>query len=469
MTDVKLIEAKMLYMNTGRLNQNVVNKEIAISWYKCKLQNMKTNDSIKLSKHEASNHFTVTFLNYIDSVVSEIFQYALANVNLQVCKSRINDSKIMQMNSIDDLMIGTNGGYNAFKNQRVQIVSKEEHFLDDLVKYYTIGIPINIEDKNMGTLMIISDRKPSEYEIAGIKDKLVRFYNKEAYAVVKDNHTKADDLRLSLDGLLNYPNDYKSEFQHLVDSKVKTILPILITGSIGCGKTTLAWYLSLKRSQPYYIDMETLPHMLQHKVLESALYQNETVLVDNIEYSNKQCLLLLTVYIEKKIDSITKSEHSKFKCYDLFLTTTNSTENNQRSEESIKALNAIREKLKISTINLRNLNDFPDHYDEIVEKMKSNCGISTLQDHLPIVKRLDNFRELHELLCGKTSLETVEFKVSTLEEQEKAYILNIYERMNHNVTLTAETLGIGRSTLYRKLEKYQNETVIEISKKNQMS
>lgn len=458
MTDVKLIEAKILYMNTGRLNQNVVNKEIAISWYKCKLQNMKTNDSIRLSRHEVNNHFTVTFLNYIDSIVSEIFQYALANVNLQVCKSRLNDSQIKQMNSIDDLMIGTNGGYNAFKNQKVQIVSKDEHFLDDLVKYYTIGIPINFEDKNMGTLMIISEKKPSEYEIAGIKEKLMRYYNKETFNVTNDNSIKTGELSLSPDVLLSYPNDYMIEFQEMVESKLKTILPVLITGSKGCGKTTLAWYLSRKSSLPYYIDMKTLHPILQYNVLDNALLQNETVIVDNFEYSSKQCLLLLMVYIDKKIDNITKSEQSKFSCHNLFLTTVNSTKKTQNGEETEKALNVIKEKLKISTINMRNLSDFPDHYEEIVVKMKDNSGTNKCLEHLQMSKTIDNFKELYELISDKTSENTVEFKFKTLEEYEKSYILSVYDKMNHNMTLTSEILGIGRSTLYRKLEKYQNET-----------
>lgn len=468
MSDLKLVEAKMLYLNTGRLNQNIVNKEIAISWYKCKLQNMKTSDSIKLSKHEVNNHFTLTFMNYIDSIVSDIYQYALANVNLQVCKSRIEDSKIAHMNSIDDLLIGTNGGYNATKNQKVQVVSKNEHFLDDLVKYYTIGIPIIIGDKNKGTLMIISEQMPSEYEISGIKEKLIRYYNKEAFTVTKEYSAKTDAMILFHDFLLNYPNDYKNDFQNMVDTKLSTILPILITGSAGCGKTTLAWYLSLKRSHPYYIDMSTLHPMLQHSVLENALCQNETVIVDNIEQSSKQSLLLLTVYTDKKIDSVTKAEQSKFKCLNLFLITANKIDGHPKGDEHSKVLETLKDKLKISTIHMRNLNDFPDHYEELHSMMCEKYSISNSCGHSLKQKRFESFKELYVSLHEHVSQEKAEINFKTLEEQEKAYILSIYEKMNHNITLTSEILGIGRSTLYRKLEKYQNETSLGINLKKEI-
>ena len=41
-----------------------------------------------------------------------------------------------------------------------------------------------------------------------------------------------------------------------------------------------------------------------------------------------------------------------------------------------------------------------------------------------------------------------------LDDVEKAYILAVLERNDGNKTYTAEQLGIGSATLYRKLRKY---------------
>jgi transcriptional regulator with PAS, ATPase and Fis domain len=43
---------------------------------------------------------------------------------------------------------------------------------------------------------------------------------------------------------------------------------------------------------------------------------------------------------------------------------------------------------------------------------------------------------------------------TTLAEVEKAYILSVLERHNGNKKATAEQLGIGYNTLWRKLKQY---------------
>jgi len=48
-------------------------------------------------------------------------------------------------------------------------------------------------------------------------------------------------------------------------------------------------------------------------------------------------------------------------------------------------------------------------------------------------------------------------KILKLEEVEKNYILTIMEKMNGNKTRTAEVLGIGIATLYRKLSSYNSD------------
>lgn len=455
---MRIKDAKIQYIKTGRLNQNVVSKEIAISWYKCKLQNMEITDSIKLSKHDVNNQFSSAFMNYIDSIVSEAFQYVLANTKLQVCKSRVYDSKLSMINSIDDLLIGTNGGYNASKNHRVQIVSKDEHYLDDLTNYYSIGIPIIVEEKYKGTLMILSDQMPSEYEIANIKEKLVRYYSKDTFHVTEDNKNDLKPSSITLDMLFTYPTDYWTSFKLQLDNLTKSLLPRVIIGSEGCGKTTLAWYLGMERGKPYYIDMQLLHPLLQQEVLENALYHNDTVIVDNIEYCSKQCATLLTVYTDKIIESIKKNDSSKFKCSNLYLTTAYSTLTKEKKEESHKIISTLIDKLRISSLHMVNLNNFDDQYAEIVENMISR-NHNNMQISKDLLKsRYTTFKALVQAMSSFGTSSHQMNAILSLEAYEKAYIMKVYNELNGNVTLASEVLGIGRSTLYRKLEKYQNET-----------
>ena len=47
-----------------------------------------------------------------------------------------------------------------------------------------------------------------------------------------------------------------------------------------------------------------------------------------------------------------------------------------------------------------------------------------------------------------------EIHSDSLKEIEKQHILKIYSENNRNKTITAEKLGIGSVTLYRKLKEY---------------
>lgn len=89
-----------------------------------------------------------------------------------------------------------------------------------------------------------------------------------------------------------------------------------------------------------------------------------------------------------------------------------------------------------------------------------------------IVELMINTGKLPELSKTKTAVteqsagggfSVLDTEVS-LETLEKIYIENLLSRYENNVSLTAKTLGIGRNTLYRKMERYgigDSEAVLE--------
>jgi len=68
-------------------------------------------------------------------------------------------------------------------------------------------------------------------------------------------------------------------------------------------------------------------------------------------------------------------------------------------------------------------------------------------DDLP--EKIRVYRASHVLVAADDPSELV-----PLEEVERRYILRVMESVGGNKTLTAQVLGIGRKTLYRKLEQY---------------
>ena len=61
-----------------------------------------------------------------------------------------------------------------------------------------------------------------------------------------------------------------------------------------------------------------------------------------------------------------------------------------------------------------------------------------------------------EEITSLRSTDTIDSDLPSLEELEKRYILKLLERFDDSRDKTAETLGINKSTLWRKLQQYKN-------------
>ncbi len=68
-------------------------------------------------------------------------------------------------------------------------------------------------------------------------------------------------------------------------------------------------------------------------------------------------------------------------------------------------------------------------------------------DDLP--ERIRAYHRSHVLVAGEDPAELV-----PLEEVERRYILRVMEAVGGSKTQAAQVLGMGRKTLYRKLEQY---------------
>ncbi len=478
MIDISVKEAKKTYIETGRLNRNIIDKEVSISWYKCKLQNMLPKDNFRITNEEIKNPFDTKFIHYVDSIILDHFQFIIANKSLQVCSKRINDQKLKNIQSIDDLCIGTNGGYISQKIHLSHQVKYEEHYLDLLSSYCTCGIVLTDNNKIFGTLMIISELKIEEYEVAKINDLLAKYYAKEEFDVIENRSESIDNNELQLANIFAYPTQYFNEFSSKLSKIVNMGLPIVIKGEQGTGKSSLASYFVLKRNQTHSVVILSNSNKTIHRqLIEAALFHNETVVLENIDCISEDSAQLLTVYSELFLSKNSTSKYSNYRCSMLIMTTINSYENTETFNINNRAIIKLLEKLSMSTVNLVNSNYFMNDIDEIIEKISRRYPYKMSQ----------SFRNqvLSDLVSKnyKNTVENIEISMNnhvnneskillfhvndvkqipkTLEQIEFEHIKTVYEMMDYNIAATADVLEIGRTTLYRKLEKmkvFQNET-----------
>jgi PAS domain S-box-containing protein len=118
---------------------------------------------------------------------------------------------------------------------------------------------------------------------------------------------------------------------------------------------------------------------------------------------------------------------------------------------------------------------FIDYFMDRKSRRLNKKEVLIKEDHMRLlteydwpgnIRELENFVELvintegvpltsgskFEVTSGKKDYSS---KDITLDELEKAHILKVLKNNNDNISKTAKTLGIGRNTLYRKLEKHE--------------
>ena len=141
--------------------------------------------------------------------------------------------------------------------------------------------------------------------------------------------------------------------------------PILIEGGGGAGKTSLAWYLALKTGLPVVLNLKDIPQTLHKQLIESALYQNETVIIENLYVTNDETVGLLTAYTDDRIKEKNMANAFKFKCIHLILTTVNSSDDKTKKSQCWQKLYS---RLTHRTISMLNLNDFQMDLYSIIRK-----------------------------------------------------------------------------------------------------
>ena len=301
----------------------------------------------------------------------------------------------------------------------------------------------------------------------------------------------------------------KNSLKNLVEKArrvSKTEASVLILGESGTGKELLAEAIhqdSLRTNRPFVrVNMGGIPaslfesEMFGHKkgaftdastdrVGRFAMANGGTIFLDEIgDLPLENQVKLLRVLQEKTFEPLGSSKTEKVDVRVISAT--------NKNLEAMVAAGAFREDLyyRINLISLelpplrQRIGDIPLLVRDILQRMATNYGIDSVEvnesavnwlqrQKLPgNIRQLKNLVERAVLLSGTFELKLKdlrpyyqEFNESSetlpqvgslsLEEMEIKMIKKTLAFHENNISLTAKSLGLTRSALYRRLQKYQ--------------
>lgn len=445
MSLAQIKDAKLNFIETGRLNRNIVRNEVALSWYKCNINQMQTCDSIRCHKSYHKNQYEDKYLHFIDAIIPAQLDYYLCDQDLNVESSRTSNYTLDQITNIDELCIGTNAGAVSKKISKNYVVQNDEHFLNMLNNYVTVGIPLKKEETVYGILMLLSDHTVNEFVIREIEQHVKSYHEKGVTFFTRK------DRAIQLEDFIAYPTSMRRELEEKLNSIKALQQPVLIESSQGNGKTSLAWYLLLSQNfVPEIMNARETPAFLHEYKIKKLLNESETVIIDNLQDLEMRAGKYLLEYIENFYRTKSKTY---YKCKTMVFTL--ETLLNQANP----ILRKITDRMKTNKIILKGFQDFEalDIKKDISNQLQKRYN--TFLNEEELLKRFNLEKKLtFESFIHKCLLSEQKYEIKDLETMEYEYIKNVYMVLDENASLTAEKLQISRSTLYRKLNKFQNKT-----------
>lgn len=358
--------------------------------------------------------------------------------------------------------------------------------------------------------------KPVEIEELDLSvERAFRTLELEKVEQIQNFKNRQDNEKNKLIGA----NGGLKEINRLIDLSAASDASVMITGETGTGKNVVAKSIHYRQSSKgtgfVGINCAALPENL----IESELFGHEkgaftgavttkkgifemaqggTLFLDEIgELPLHLQSKLLGILDDKKLKRIGGQSHKKINVRILAATNLELTEailEKKFRQDLYYRLSVIR----IHIPPLRNRKeDIPELCSHFLQKLARNQELFLPPEE--IRKMLDyhwpgNVRELRNVieraimlqkdntvypsfLLGEfqgTASQNREFKkttdpdtLATLEDMEKGHIRMVLDKMNHNHTHAARILGVSRSTLIRKLGKYQIDPAV--AKQNTVS
>jgi transcriptional regulator of acetoin/glycerol metabolism len=464
-----IVEAKKQFIKTGRLNRKIIRDEIALSWYRCRLNNVDHNKNWfdkSFADNVQSKIDVDSFKNLLVRWNREIWNTFIINLNGEAILRITYDAIFEPIHNLSEQNLGTNAGAIGIKTLKEEVVHHDEHYLSLFNAYDSYAFPIKQEDEVVAFLVIFTKSPMNSYDIKDFKSHLA---SASQNAKSQIPHSEAEIMEMG--HFIMLPKQQEDALELQIDKMVRIGLPIYIHGPKGSGKSNLAWYIATTRYKDMiFLDIDKIPSVMRKKMIQNALCQNETLVIDNIHSLEAELIMLLTVYTEEKIIQKNEEKYSNCKCYNIILTSVYKPRE-MRENRMLNERFSTRMCHQVITTS-----DFKEHRLEKkeLERLLQRYRFEFSEGFKSMMLKLSNGKEIDEIvtIIENTTIASAKGKIitaedivigtndsyKTLSEMERQYIIDVYEKMEHNMTLTSEILGIGRSTLYRKLKLYHIET-----------
>lgn len=494
----KISKARSLFKESGAIRREYIRDEIAYSWIRSRLYSKKEVEfkdeevSIFLNKKEISPDEIIDYIYEKLEINKESYSIFIVGDDGKI-KNTAYKNTILGINtpkSFREEYIGTNGISMAFSLKKSMIVYASEHYNDIFDEYISaciLDLPFEI---NKGVLALIAKSDVFDVEIIGKIRNLD--YNISPKTNVEINNNSMDvkgknvkKTSLEIPYCLMGKSKETNDFKKLVMLKALNSSLINIYGSQGSGKEYLARFIHENSNRSSYRFIKINPRHDIEYVINRAIddFQKGTLYIENIG----ELKASIRAKLQRKIDSKLVNSRARNQAYSSYVSFIVSNEN-QESQElkdhvfltslklEIRAINnceedlqyiiskLIEKKLRVSK-EIRNLEIFSPIY--VHEKSKEALGEllkSPLLSYRNLEKSIDDIIDVTsgsievKQLKGKNITIKSELdsqknrKFKTLKDLEFDYICEVLDYTGDNIAKTSEILGIGRTTIYRKLK-----------------
>ncbi len=393
---------------------------------------------------------------------------------------------------------GDNSGKEGLK--WIEIISKKYPNTKVVVITAYGDVGIAVEAMKKGAVDFVT--KPWEYEkIQTTVLNAVKLGKNEREIQYLKSREKSlsDNLKGRTGGFVGKSERMKEVFQ-TIEKVAKTDANVLILGENGTGKTLVAQAIHRQSNRSDQVFMPVDLGSLSDSLFESELFGHKkgaftdaredrigrfeaadggTIFLDEIgNLSAAMQSKLLTSLQQKEITRIGENKSRKFNSRIIAAT----------NREIFKMIEAeeFREDLyyRINTIEIElpplrdRLDDLPLLLDHFIAVLCNKYQRENLKYDTSVIKKLSsyswpgNIRELEhateraiiltegntlkadDFLLKKSAARDIQQLTTNLEELEELTIRKVIDKHAGNMSKVAKELGIGRTTLYRKLEKY---------------
>jgi len=482
-------EARLLYIRKGILKREFLRNEIALSWarsyqvHNVDISKIEKNNDIRSKKIQITNEEKQKF-SFIDAII------IMDKKGRTIGHYELTGNELYHRWIFLEKNIGTNGLALTFNTKKPTYVSGYEHYHEGLFDKVTFAIP-HISGTNFYIIGFILSMKTQNFLTE--QSSLIDFSK-----VIFDRlQLEKEDPRITesttLDSFFVGYSEKMTHFKDKINQLIYIDNNVFLQGEKGSGKETVARLIhsmSPRKNEKFhslYCDKLPTTVIVEEKMkayrrtLEDPSRDNYGIIYceafETLSMKSQDVLIRLLECKPVNKNSVNTSNGSGYRF--IFTSEKDMDEIRKSGLVNDKLLNRIN----VFTVKIPSLievkEDLPLLISQRIDKYVKQLFLNPIVFSELLINNLTryswpgNYRELdkvieqiihkgrHESIIDLSYLpermnkkNTRDKRVIPLEKTEEIEIIKALEAMNYNVALTARALGIGRSTLYRKLEKY---------------